>query len=99
MTIMNSKQQAIAVELRKRCQAALSLNDGIPALIAMWTSEDMASIPDAGWAELAEFIGVTAAEALSAKNALNTLRTTMGDYGAGTLALYMIRLCGTVPHS
>ena len=95
---MTQTQRNIAVELRKRCKASLVANRGIPDLLAMWTQESMGDLTDGDWSELPEFAGVTAAEATAARGALSTMNTTLGQYGAGTPSLYMLRLCDQVPN-
>lgn len=58
----------------------------------------MTGLSDADIQTLAEFAGVTQAEALACKGAFDTLLTALGDpSAAGTPAFRMLKLCNRIP--
>lgn len=85
-----SKMQTIATKI-------LQVKNSLSVVVAMYTAEGMTTLTDADYAGLEEFAHVTVAEMTAAKNALDAINTTIGDYAAGTNATKLMRIINTVP--
>jgi hypothetical protein len=67
-------------------------------ITAMWVTESLGTLTDAEIQELPEFAGVTATEALAAKQAYDAILTTLGDPGTvGTNAYKLLKICNRIP--
>lgn len=94
---MLNVQQNVAVELQSLAVEIIQRKNRMSVLVAMWAAENMNTLVDADWQELAEFAHVTAAEAAAAKNALDAINIAIGDYVAGTNATKLMRVVNVVP--
>ena len=64
----------------------------------MWVNEGLNTLTDQEIQELSTFKGVTAAEALAAKQAFDAVLTALGDPGtAGTNAFKLLKLANNIP--
>lgn len=84
-----SKIQAIAIDL-------IAMQQSLTSLGAMWTNENIGSLTDADFAELAPFAHITAAEFVAAGGALVAINTTLGS-GAGSNWAKLLKIVTTVP--
>ena len=57
----------------------------------------MATIVESDLQSLPEFAHVTVAELTAAKNAIDAINTTIGEYTAGTNAVKLMRIVRSVP--
>ena len=97
MTMMNV-QKNLASEMQQLAADFLRAKNRLAVTIAMYASENMATLSDADYAELAEFAHVTVAEMTAAKNALNEINVAMGEYVAGTAVTRLMRIVNAVPN-
>lgn len=95
--MMQNVQKNLASEMQQLAADFLRAKNRLAVTIAMYASENMATLTDADYQELAEFAHVTVAEMTAAKNALNEINTAMGEYVAGTAVTRLMRIVNAVP--
>jgi hypothetical protein len=96
MPMMNV-QKNVASEMQALADNFLRAKNRLAVVIAMYATENMATLTDADYQELGEFQHVTVAEMTAAKNALNEINTAMGEYVAGTAVTRLMRIVNSVP--
>lgn len=94
---MLNVQKNVASEIQTLAGDMLRIKTRLAVAVAMYASENMASLTDADYAELAELAHVTVAEMTAAKNALNEINTALGEYTTGTAATKLMRVVNVVP--
>lgn len=94
---MLNVQKNVASEIQTLAGDMLRIKTRLAVAVAMYASENMASLTDADYAELAELAHVTVAEMTAAKNALNEINTALGEYTTGTAATRLMRVVNVVP--
>lgn len=94
---MLNVQKNVASEIQALANDMLKIKNRLAVAVAMYASEGMASLTDADYAELSELAHVTVSEMTAAKNALNELNTTLGEYATGTVATRLMRVVNVVP--
>jgi hypothetical protein len=85
-----SEMQAIAADI-------LKIKNRLAVAVAMYASENMATLADADYAALPELAHVTVAEMTAAKNALNEINAALGEYTVGTTTTRLMRVVNVVP--
>jgi predicted AAA+ superfamily ATPase len=91
-------QKNVLVEMQQIAQQQLSLKNRLAAVVAMWQAESMTAITDDDLAELPEFEHVTSGELVAAKNGMDAIVTSIGEYAVGTPATKLLRIVSSVPH-
>jgi len=82
--------QSLAVDL-------IAIKTGLSVTIAMYAAENMATLTDADYQELAEFAHVTVAEMTAARNALSEANVTLGEFVPGSVVTRLMRIINVVP--
>src|SRR3990172_8015081 len=95
---LTTVQINLADAMQQTAQTLLSEQGKMKAITAMWVTEGMNSLTDADLQALASFAHVTVVELTAAKNAMDAVITTIGEYAAGTNATKLVRIVGNVPH-
>ena len=97
MTMYNA-QKNILDAMQQKAISLLRDRNTLIYITQMWTNEAMGSLEDADIQALDSFTGVTKAEALAAKQAMDALLTTIGDPGTvGTNAYKLLKLANNIP--
>ena len=96
MTMLNV-QKNVASEIQALALDILKIKNRLAVAVAMYVAESMSTLTDADYAELPELAHVTVTEMTAAKNALDTINTTVGEYVVGTNATKLMRVVNTVP--
>jgi len=83
MAMNEAQKQLMRAMMRIADEQILPFSDTATRLDAMWTILDMGLLADADFQGDAEFAHISAADATAAKNAMATLKTTLGNYASG----------------
>lgn len=94
---MQKVQMNLAAEMQRLATELISINNRLALVVAMYTTENMASLVDADYAALPELSHATVTEMTAAKNALSEVKTTIGDYVAGSVATRLMKIVSSVP--
>ena len=94
---LQAVQQNLASEIQTLASEIIAIKNRLSVVVAMYAAENMAAIVDADLQSLPEFAHVTVAELTAAKNALDAINTTIGEYVAGTNAVKLMRIVRSVP--
>jgi len=94
---MLNVQKNVASEMQSLASELLKIKNRLAVAVAMYASENMATLADADYAALPELAHVTVAEMTAAKNALNDINTALGEYTVGTAAMRLMRVVNVVP--
>ena len=98
MATPNNVQQNVLDAMQQKAMSLLRDRNTFMYISQMWTNEGLQSLADGDIQELASFKGVTATEALAAKQAFEAILTTMGDpLTAGTNAFRLLKLANNIP--
>jgi len=98
MATPNNVQQNILDAMQQKSISLLRDRNTLLYITQMWSNESLASLADIDIQLLSSFAGVTATEALAAKQAMDAILTTLGDPGtAGTNAYKLLKLANNIP--
>lgn len=98
MATPNNVQTNVLDAMQMRAISLLQDRNTFLYISQMWVNEGLQSLADADIQELATFKGVTATEALAAKQAFDAVLTALGDPGtAGTNAFKLLKLANNIP--
>ena len=95
---LTTVQTNLADAMQQQALELLIAKSRMNAITAMWVTEGMNALTDADLQALASFAHITVAELTAAKNAMDAILTTIGEYAAGTNATKLVRIVGNVPH-
>lgn len=87
----------LAAEMQRLATEVIAINNRLALVVAMYTTENMASLTDADYAALPELSHATVAEMTAAKNALSEVKTAIGDYVVGSVATRLMKIVSSVP--
>jgi len=96
---MLNVQKNVASEIQALALDILKIKNRLAVAVAMYAAEGMATLTDADYAELSELAHVTVAEMTAAKNALDAINTSIGEYTVGTNATKLMRVVNVVPRT
>jgi hypothetical protein len=96
MSMLNV-QKNVASEIQTIAVDLLRIKNRLAIAVAMYGAEGMPTLTDADYAELSELAHVTVAEMTAAKNALDSINTTIGEYVTGTNATKLMRVVNVIP--
>ena len=94
---MQNVQMNLAAEMQFLATELISINNRLAIVVAMYTTENMASLADADYAALPELSHATVAEMNAAKNAFSEVKATMGDYIPGSVVTRLMKIVSTIP--
>jgi hypothetical protein len=94
---MQNVQKNLAARMQTLAIDLIAIKTSLAVTIAMYAAENMATLTDADYAELAEFAHVTVAEMTAAKNALSEANVTLGEFVPGSVVTRLMRIINVVP--
>jgi hypothetical protein len=98
MAIPNNVQTNVLDGLQQKSMLLLNIRASLIYISSMWVNEGLVNLSDADIQELSTFKGVTATEALAAKQAIDAIVTSMGDPAtAGSNAYKLLKLANNIP--
>jgi riboflavin biosynthesis pyrimidine reductase len=95
---MNNVQTNVLDAMQQKAMTLLDDLNTFKYISQMWVNEGLQSLADEEIQSLTTFAGVTATEALAAKQAFDAIVTTLGDPNtAGTNAYKLLKLANNIP--
>lgn len=95
---MQNVQKNVASEIQALATDLLRIKNRLAVVTAMYSSEGMAQLTDADYAELPEFAHVAVQEMTAAKNALVEINVALGEYVGGAAVTRLMRVVNKVPN-
>ena len=95
---MNNVQTNVLDAMQMKAISLLQDRNKMVYITQMWSNEGVASLTDEDIQGLATFTGVTATEALAAKQAFDAVLTALGDPSVpGSNAYKLLKLANNIP--
>jgi predicted lipoprotein len=94
---LNNIQQNLVSEMQAIAEELMPIKNRLALIKAMFLAEGMAQLTDADLQALAPFAHITVAELVAAKNAIEEINTTMGEYVAGSATTRLMKILSRVP--